>query len=131
MSVNLFSLSSGQRSDGSPRHSLRTQLMRRLPLVLMCSTSLTAFAYAQEIDSTVTNPVLTSTFDNGSPGDVTITDDGAIEGSDTDGFVAVTIDSNNSVTNEGDIEIEDGNGTTGILMMPGFSGSVINNGAIH
>ncbi len=127
----VFNSNSDRRSEPS---SLKLHwgrsVARRLPIVLMCSASLTALVHAQEIDSTITDPVKTSTINDGAPGDVVITDDGEIESTDIDDFVAVTLDSNNSVTNEGDITLEDGDGTVGILMTPGFSGDVVNIGTI-
>lgn len=104
--------------------------VRRLSLTLLCSTSLTALVYAQEIDTTLTEGVKTSTINNGSAADILIESSGSIEKTETDGFIAVTVDSNNSVVNEGEIDIEDGDDTIGIFLTPGFSGNVTNSGTI-
>lgn len=81
-----------------------TPCVRRLSLTLLAGTAAVAIghpAWAQdtEIDSETTTPVLTS-----ESGDLAITADGSIVV--TDG-TALTIDSENSVTNDGEIVVED------------------------
>jgi len=87
-------------------------------------------AYAQEIDTETTVPVVTSTFENGGPGDVTITEDGSIVLGGTEGQVAITVDSDNSVTNDGQIQIDDTNNVTAILIGPGRTGDIMSSGTI-
>ncbi|MEM8695439.1 MAG: autotransporter domain-containing protein [Pseudomonadota bacterium] len=79
------------------------------------------------IDSAITNPVRTSTVDDGSRDDIWITEDGSIR--PTSG-VAVTIDSNNDVDNEGTIAIQDANNAIGIRALAGNSGDIVNDGTI-
>jgi len=82
------------------------------------------------IDTTRTTPVQTSTASNGSPADVTVDEDGAIE---LDSGVAITLDSDNDVTVEtgGSIEFEDiSGGATGVLAEGGNAGSITMDGAI-
>ncbi|MEO0548548.1 MAG: autotransporter outer membrane beta-barrel domain-containing protein [Pseudomonadota bacterium] len=98
---------------------------------LLLWTSLAgSMAYAQEITTETTVPVVTSTFDNGGPSDVTITEDGSILLGGTEGQVAITVDSDNSVTNDGLIQFDDTNNVTAILIDPGLSGDIISSGTI-
>lgn len=90
---------------------------RALKLHLLLCTSLCApVALAQDISTETTEPVTTSTADNGAPGDIHITDDGSIVLGGTEGQVAVTMDSDNNITHDGAIEIEDTNNVTGIRL---------------
>lgn len=73
-------------------------------------------------------PISTSTAANGSRDDVRIDDDGQIELANG---TAVTLDSANSVTNEGAIKIEDANDATGILARAGTTGAIKNSGTIQ
>jgi hypothetical protein len=82
------------------------------------------------IDDTRTTPIQTSTADGGAPADVTIDEDGAIE---LDDGAAITLDSDNDVTIEsgGEISFEDAaDGSTGILVLGGNTGSVEVDGRI-
>jgi len=82
------------------------------------------------IDTTRTTPIQTSTASNGSPADVTVDEDGAIE---LDTGVAITLDSDNDVIveNGGSIEFEDAaDGATGILAEGGNAGSITMDGRI-
>ena len=82
------------------------------------------------IDDTRTTPISTSTADAGDPADVTVDEDGAIE---LDSGEAITLDSDNDVTVEqgGEITFEDAaDGSTGILVEGGNSGSVSMDGVI-
>ena len=99
-------------------------------LTLLCTTALCPLASAQEIEDDTTEMVRTSTIADGAAGDITITDDGSITVEETDGFIAVTLDSDNSVTNDGTISITDSDQVIGILIEPGYTGSVTNSGAI-
>ena len=86
-----------------------------------------AFAATATIDSAVTTPVKTSTASSGAAADVSITSAGSVK--PTSG-TAVTIDSNNSVTNAGTIGITGSNGAIGILANAGTAGTITNTGAI-
>lgn len=90
----------------------------------------TAPAVAVEIDNTINEPVATSTADNGSPDDIIITEDGNIEFEFAPGTVAVTIDSDNSLLNEGDIVIEDSDDVIGVLIEANRTGQIVNDGRI-
>lgn len=105
--------------------------MRKLPLILLCSVSMIAIAHGEEITSETNDPVLSSTISDGSSGDVEITSAGSIETEETDGFIAVTMDSDNDFLNEGEILIEDSDNAVGVLLRPGYSGSITNDGSIE
>jgi len=102
--------------------------MRKL-LAATCLTPLSvvllpANALAETVVSTaVTTPVLTSTGND----DVRISSTGSVK--PTSG-AAVTIDSNDSVKNEGVIQITGANNATGILANPGLTGNITNSGTI-
>ena len=102
--------------------------MRKL-LAATCLTPLTfvllpAHAGAETVISTaVTTPVLTSTGND----DIRISSTGSVK--PTSG-AAVTIDSNDSVKNEGTIQITGANNATGILANPGLTGNIANTGTI-
>jgi hypothetical protein len=102
--------------------------MRKL-LAATCLTPLSfvllpAGASAETVISTaITTPVLTSTGND----DIRISSTGSIK--PTSGN-AVTIDSNDSVKNEGTIQITGSNNSTGILANPGFAGNITNTGTI-
>src|ERR1700761_7081803 len=75
------------------------------------------------INSDTTKPLVTST-----AGDVTINQGGTIK---PPSGVAVTIDSNNSVTNTGVIEFQNLNNVTAILAHGGVTGSINNNATLE
>ncbi len=74
-----------------------------------------------------TTPIATSTVKNGARDDIRITSAGSIVPT---GGVAVTIDSPNSVKNEGTIQITGANDSTGIQANAGTSGTITNSGKI-
>ena len=83
-----------------------------------------ACAMAQTtIEAEVTKPVVTS-----SAGDVSISEDGSIV---LDGGAAITVDSPNDVTNEGSIELGDGDGASGMTFVPGITANLDNIGTIE
>jgi len=85
-------------------------------------------AHAQlSISTATTTPVKTSTATNGAPGDISITSAGSVK--PTSG-VAVTIDSNNSVDNQGAIQITGADNSTGIQAVAGVTGKITNSGTI-
>lgn len=102
-------------------------------VALLSLTGLETFqsAMAVEISSSTTEQVSTSSANNGQADDVTITDDGDISADTEDGFVAVTVDSSNDVTNDGTIEIEDSDSSTGILIHSGVTSTITNTGSIQ
>lgn len=83
------------------------------------------------IDDTRTTPIRTSTANGGSPADVTVDGDGAIE---LDSGTAITLDSDNDVTIEagGEILFEDAaDGAVGLLVEGGNTGAVTVDGSIN
>jgi hypothetical protein len=94
------------------------------PLILAASG-----AWAQVSITTTTNsPVATATANAGAPSNVDIAAGGSI-GLTAPG-TAVTINSNNVVTNEGEIGATNINGVTGVSLIGGFTGSFTNTGTI-
>ena len=97
---------------------------------LLASTGLGALAAviaapvsAQTVISTATTaPLKTST-----SGDIKVTSTGSVKPT---GGAAITIDSNNSVNNEGTIAIQGANNSTGILANPNLTGNITNAGLI-
>jgi hypothetical protein len=94
------------------------------PLVLAASG-----AWAQvSITSGTNSPIATATANGGAPANVDIAAGGSI-GLTAPG-VAVTINSNNVVTNEGEIGATNINGVTGVSLIGGFTGSYTSTGTI-
>ncbi|RJF92952.1 autotransporter outer membrane beta-barrel domain-containing protein [Sphingomonas cavernae] len=90
--------------------------------------STTGQLFAETVVSTsVTTPYRTSIAANGARDDVRVASNGAVK---PVSGVAITLDSNNTVKNEGTIQITDANDATGILATPGVSGSITNSGKI-
>ena len=100
------------------------------PLVI-CTSACAPYALAQDISTETTEPVTTSTIDDGAPGDVTITEDGSIELSGTEGQVAVTMDSDNNITHNGTISIEDTDNVAGIVLEANRTGDLTMGGSIN
>lgn len=109
---------------------MKSHLARRLTLCLLCSVSTAAIAHPEDIADDITTPVTTATLVSSGPSNILITNTGSITSDKTAGFVAVTVDSSNNVTNEGEITITDGDDMTGILIEPGFNGTITNSGTI-
>jgi hypothetical protein len=88
------------------------------------ATLLAVPASAETVISTaITTPVLTGT----AADDIHITSTGSVKPS---GGAAVTINSNDSVKNEGVIAIKGANGSTGILANTNLTGDITNSGTI-
>lgn len=91
-----------------------------------------AASNAQAADLTVststTTPVVTSNA-NGGPGNVTVSSTGTI--TVTTGQTAVTVDSNNNVSNAGILTSNDANNSTGIHLLAGHNGTITNTGSIN
>ena len=106
--------------------------MRRLWVAVALaplSFAASAVAAPPTISDAETNPVRTSTANNGSPSDVTITSSGSLRPT-SNAAPAVTIDSSNNVTNNGLIAFTGINGATGIRVDGGATGEIINAGTI-
>ncbi len=83
------------------------------------------------IATATTAPVRTSTANSGAASDVNITTAGSVTlTSPAAGTAAVTIDSNNSVTNAGTIAIANTNDVVGVRIAPNITGNFTNNGTI-
>lgn len=103
---------------------------------LLTTTSLTtiilaatpAAAQTVSIGNERTTGIATSTASNGAPADIEITTAGAVR--PASGTVAVTVDSNNSVKNDGTIEFKNVNNVVGIDVAAGVAGTITNNGKI-
>ena len=94
------------------------------PLVSATALIWAGQAFAQTTISTdTTAPLLTS-----KTGDLTIAAGGTVK---PPSGVAVTVDSNNTVTNSGVIQFQDKDNTTGVLMLGGHTGSLTNNNTIQ
>jgi len=74
-----------------------------------------------------TTPVATSTVNNGAADDLRIAAGGSVR---PPAGPAVTLDSDNDVTNEGTIEVLNSNGAAGLLIGGGRTGAAINRGSI-
>ncbi|MET3528324.1 autotransporter outer membrane beta-barrel domain-containing protein [Phenylobacterium koreense] len=104
----------------------------RLRHVLLAAASpiclIASAAQAETVISTETTaPVATATAANGGPDNVRISSAGSIK---VTGGAAVTLNSDNSITNEGAINIQDANDATGLLAIGGVTGQVKNAGSI-
>ncbi len=76
------------------------------------------------ISTATTTPVQTSTANNGAASDVVVATAGSVTlTSAPAGSAAVTINSNNSVTNSGTIATVNSNNTTGVRILPGVTGN--------
>jgi hypothetical protein len=80
------------------------------------------------ISTTVATPVATATAASGARDDIKITSAGTVQ--PTSAGAAVTLNSNNTVTNEGTIKFQNVNDATGILALGGMTGGVRHAGTI-
>lgn len=80
-------------------------------------------ALAETVSTKRTDNLRTSTIKAGAPDSITITSAGSVEPASG---VAVTVDSNNSVTNEGKIVVTNANGAAGIVATAGTAGDIVN-----
>ncbi|MEQ1780066.1 MAG: autotransporter domain-containing protein [Hyphomonadaceae bacterium] len=104
---------------------VRLLLGAAAPLVF----SLPAFAQVS-ISTATTAPVSTNTANSGSPSDVAITSTGSITLT-TAGSTAVTINSNNKLTNAGTIVTNNADNSVGVRILPGVTGGYSATGAIN
>ena len=89
-------------------------------------------AYAQStltISSNTSTPVATATAVSGGPGDVVVASGATFTINDT--TPAITLNSNNAVTNNGTITSKNIDGATGILVQGPFTGTVLNASSIN
>jgi len=104
---------------------MRKMFLTAVALAPLC---LAATAHAETVISAKrTTPIATATA-NGGPDNVRIDDNGSIE---IAGGAAVTVNSNNTIANAGDILVSDAtNGSAGIVIAPGVTTTVTNDGNI-
>ncbi len=102
--------------------------MHRLLLASSATLAIASAASAQTVvDTKRTTVVRTSTVKNGGADNVSIVAAGSVVPT---GGTAVTIDSNNAVSNAGTIQVTDSNGASGISAQAGVSASITNTGKI-
>jgi hypothetical protein len=104
----------------------------RLRHVLFAAASplclLAGAAQAETVISTTTStPVATATAANGAPDNVRVSSGGVVQPA---GGAGITLNSNNNVTNEGTIKIQNANDATGILVLGGMTGELKTSGSI-
>ena len=87
----------------------------------------TPLAAQSVINTARTTPVVTSTINNGQPADVRIESNGSVV---VTSGTAVTVDSNNAVTNAGTIRITDASNAVGIRVTAGRTANITNSGTI-
>ena len=100
-------------------------------LLKIALTSCTLFAslvYAQpitvEITEETTEPLATSTVDNGAEGNIEVTSTGSITLAETAVLPAITLDSSNTISLDGTVEVNNINGIQGLLLQ-GDNDSVV------
>jgi len=103
---------------------VRLLLGAAAPLVF----TLPAFAQVS-ISTATTTPVQTNTANNGAPSDITITSTGSIA-VNTAGSTIATVNSNNTLTNNGSITSNNANDSTGVRIIPGVTGGYTGTGSI-
>src|SRR5438045_4072342 len=82
-----------------------------------------------QITTATTAPVATATVKSGAPDDIHITSGGSIAPANNTA-PAVTLNSSNTVTNDGAITFKDVDNAVGILVIGPLTGQVTNDGAI-
>jgi hypothetical protein len=100
----------------------------RFALVAAFAPVLPALAQDVTITDQRTTPITTGTINNGAPGNIIISSTGQI--TVTTGS-AVTLNSNNTITNSGIIQSNDSNNTVGVEVVGGNTGALTNNGSIR
>ncbi|HEY5107523.1 MAG TPA: autotransporter outer membrane beta-barrel domain-containing protein [Caulobacteraceae bacterium] len=103
------------------KRSFLASAVAAAPLLIAIASQASA---ATQITSSTSTPVATAT-----AGDVTITAGGSIN--PTASGAAVTVNSSNSVTNQGAITFKDVSNAVGILVDGGYTGQIIDAGAIN
>ncbi len=99
--------------------------MRHFLLATTCCFALATAASAEtSVATKQTAPIRTSTINAGARDDIKITSAGSVEL--TASGPAVTVDTANKVTNEGNILISNADNATGVLALGGTSGGIVN-----
>src|SRR6185312_15305194 len=119
-----FSPEAPRKAAQDPLARTRTLLRFGAPMVSLTALIWAAPALAQTtVSSDLTTPLLTS-----KAGDITISAGNSIK---PPSGAAVTIDSNNKVTNNGLIQFQNIDNVTGVLIQGGHTGQLTNNGTIE
>jgi hypothetical protein len=120
---------------GGGERALRVSLQIMTRKLLAAAVSLAPLAFVAgaasaqvEITTSTTTPVATATASSGSPSGIDISSSGSV-GLTVPG-VAVTVNSSNVLTNEGEIGATDINGATGVQLVGGNTGSFTNTGTV-
>ncbi|AKH44133.1 hypothetical protein FHS61_001452 [Altererythrobacter atlanticus] len=101
--------------------------MHRYLLATTAVLAISAPAAAKTVSDARTQPLRTSTINNGAPDAIVIDEDGSVV---LTAGTAVTMDSNHAVTNDGKISVGNANGGRGIAALAGTSGDIVNTGTI-
>jgi hypothetical protein len=107
-------------------------MQRKVLVATVAAAPILALAFAASAETTVSNarttPIATSSAASGAADDVKVTADGSIK--PTTAGALITLDSNNKVTNLGTLATVGVNGSTGVLILGGNSGSVTNSSTL-
>ena len=101
--------------------------MLRYLLASTAALAICASAAAETISTKVTTPLKTSAVKAGAPDAITVTSAGSVVPT---GGVAITMDSNHSVTNQGALTVSNANNAAGIVAVAGTTGDIVNSGTI-
>lgn len=114
--MNYFSLNNNTLRMHASSRSIRLSNRMKRGLIIALGMSTALPVWAVEIDDSTTTPVQTSTANAGQADDVTVTEDGDIDLTGLSGTTAITVDSDNTVTQEGEILAEDTDDVIGIAI---------------
>ena len=101
--------------------------MLRYLLASTAALAIVAPAAAETISTKVTTPLRTSTVKAGTPDSITVNAQGSVVPT---GGVAITMDSNHAVTNQGVLTVSNASDSAGIVALSGTSGDITNSGTI-
>lgn len=99
-------------------------------LALLLTVHQAQLASSEEISTKRTTPIDTASADENAGGNVTITEDGAIELEDAEGVSAITVNSDHDVRNDGDIILDENDNIVAIEVEANRTSDVTNNGRI-
>jgi hypothetical protein len=110
---------------------MRSSLFAAVALGPLCLVAVAFPAKAQlSITASQATPVATATASNNAPADISITSSGVVQPTAATS-PAVTLNSNNKITNAGAITFNNVSGSTSVLIQGGFTGSLTNSGSIN
>ena len=108
---------------------MRSSLFAAVALGPLCFVAALGSAHAASITATQATPVATATATNGAPDNVDVASGGTVQPTAATS-PAVTLNSNNAVTNEGTIQFNNVNGSTAVLIQGGVTGSFTSSGNV-